>query len=66
MVVSPDNRIEKRPVTIGIQMPDYVEITSGVTNGEQVVVSDRSALKSGQTVQSKTLQAVAYGASGSR
>jgi RND family efflux transporter MFP subunit len=66
MVVSADNHLEKRPVTIGIQMPDFVQITSGVMAGERVVVSDRSALKAGQTVQAKELQTVAYGASGQR
>jgi len=64
MVVTPDHHVEKRPVTLGIQMPDSVEITRGVSAGELVVVSDRSALKTGESVQSKPLQSMAYGASG--
>ena len=51
MVATADNHIESRNVTLGIQMPDYVEIASGLTPGEQVVVSDRSGLKTGQTVK---------------
>ena len=60
MVVGQDNRIENRKVTLGIQMPDYVEIASGVSTGEQVVVSDRSGLKAGQVVKPKRLQSVSY------
>ena len=58
MVVNPDNHIEKRTVTLGIQMPDYVgSSASGVSKpGELVVVSDRSALKAGETVKPKVLQ----------
>lgn len=64
MVVNPANRIEIRKVALGIQMPDDAEITSGVKPGEQVVVSDRSALKADETVKPKVLQSVAYAASG--
>jgi multidrug efflux pump subunit AcrA (membrane-fusion protein) len=60
MVVGPDNRIESRNVTLGIQMPDYVEIASGVSPGEQVVVTDRSGLKAGQVIKPKPLQSVSY------
>jgi RND family efflux transporter MFP subunit len=60
MVVGPDNRVETKQVTLGIQMPDYVEIASGLSAGEQVVVSDRSGLKAGQPVKPKQLQSVSY------
>jgi len=60
MVVDKGNRIEDRKVTLGIQMPDYVEIASGVSTGEQVVVSDRSGLKAGQVVKPKRLESVSY------
>lgn len=60
MIVDPDNRIQIKQVTLGIQMPDYVAIASGLANGQQVVVSDRSGLKVGQTVKPKPLQAVSY------
>jgi RND family efflux transporter MFP subunit len=60
MLVGPDNRIESRKVTLGIQMPDYVEVVRGLVAGDQVVVSDRSGLKTGQTVKPKTLQSVSY------
>jgi RND family efflux transporter MFP subunit len=60
MIVDRDNRIESRIVTPGIQMPDYVEIASGLKKGEQVVVSDRSGLKPGKIVNAKPLAAVSY------
>jgi RND family efflux transporter MFP subunit len=64
LVVNQDNKIEKRTVALGIQMPDYVEATSGVAKGDRVVVSDRSALKAGEIVTPKQVQQIAYGASG--
>ena len=60
MVVDPDNRIQIKQVTLGIQMPDYVAVTSGLAAGEQVVITDRSGLKTGQTVKAKPLQSVSY------
>ena len=56
--------VERRPVTLGVQMSDYTEIASGLTPGEQVVVSDRSGLKPGQHVLSHAAEAVAYDSSG--
>jgi RND family efflux transporter MFP subunit len=60
MVVGPDNKIDVRKVVLGIQMPDVVEVTRGVSRGEQVVVSDRSGLNAGESVMAKPLQAVVY------
>ncbi len=60
MVVDADNRIQVKQVTLGIQMPDYVAISSGLSAGQQVVVSDRSGLKTGQTVKPKPLQSISY------
>jgi multidrug efflux pump subunit AcrA (membrane-fusion protein) len=51
--------VERRPVTLGVQMSDYTEIASGLTPGEQVIVSDRSGLKSGQRVLSHPAAALA-------
>jgi hypothetical protein len=60
MVVDPDNRIQIKQVALGIQMPDYVAVSSGLAAGQQVVVSDRSGLKVGQTVKPKPQQSVSY------
>jgi len=64
MVVAPDNHVQTREVKLGIQLPDYVEITSGLSAGQQVVVSDRSGLKPGQAVKTKPLESVSYEGSG--
>jgi hypothetical protein len=39
-----------------------VEIASGVHAGEQIIVSDRSALKPGEQVKTKPVQEIAYDA----
>lgn len=57
-VVDPDNRVQDRPVALGIQTPEYAEIASGLRAGEQVVVSDRSGLKPGEQVKPKPVQNV--------
>ena len=60
MIVDPDRRIQIKQVTLGIQMPDYVAVSSGLAVGQQVVVSNRSGLRVGQTVEPKPLQSVSY------
>jgi len=55
LVVTAGNRIAERTVTLGMQDANHAEILSGVTDGEQVVVSDRGALKAGEFVQPKTI-----------
>jgi RND family efflux transporter MFP subunit len=50
-VVTPNNAIAIRPVELGLQNADWAEVTSGLNEGDSVVVSDRSALKAGAPVQ---------------
>jgi RND family efflux transporter MFP subunit len=50
-VVNPDNKIEIRPVQVGLESANSVEIASGLREGEKVVVSDRASLKAGTLVQ---------------
>jgi RND family efflux transporter MFP subunit len=57
-VVTPANKIEVRPVTLGIQTATDAEVISGLSEGEAVVVSDRSSLKAGQQVLPKVIQLV--------
>ena len=47
-VVNRDGEVEDRPVMLGIQTATDAEVISGLTEGEQVVVSDRSGLKTGR------------------
>jgi HlyD family secretion protein len=54
-IVKADNTVEKRVVTTGIQDINYIEITSGLKEGEQVVTGPYNAvsktLRSGNKVQ---------------
>jgi len=60
LVVTPSNRIEERTVTLGVQNAGYAEALGGVSDGEQVVVSDRGALKPGEAVRPKTIDLLNY------
>jgi len=59
-VVSADGKVEDRTITIGLQTPTDVEVTSGLTEGESVIVSDRSGLKPGELVRPQTVQMMQY------
>ncbi len=49
-VVTPQNRIEVRPVQLGLESANWAEVVSGLSGGEKVVVSDRASLKAGNPV----------------
>lgn len=66
LVVQPDNTLVRRPITLGVQTANYAEVASGLTAGEQIVVSDRGSLKSGQRVAPHPMEALAYDASADR
>ncbi len=53
MVVTADNRIEVRQVSLGLETANKVEILSGLKEGDFVVISGRSSLHAGQVVQPK-------------
>ena len=55
-VVTSSNKIEVRPVTLGIQTPSEAEVVSGLRDGESVVVGDRSSLKPGQEVKPQLVE----------
>jgi RND family efflux transporter MFP subunit len=59
-VVTANNEIEDRPITLGIQTATDAEILTGLSEGEQVVVSDRSGLKPGQKVHAQTVQIMQF------
>jgi uncharacterized protein YciU (UPF0263 family) len=60
LVVNPANQIEQRTVTLGIQNAVFAEVLAGLSDGEQVVVSDRGALKPGEAVRPKTVDLLNY------
>ncbi len=55
-VVTSSNQIEVRPVTLGIQTPAEAEVVSGLSEGDSVVVSERSGLKPGQQVRPQPVE----------
>jgi RND family efflux transporter MFP subunit len=52
-IVTPNNRVEKRKVTLGIESANNVEIRSGLNEGDSVVLTGRSTLQPGQEVRPK-------------
>jgi RND family efflux transporter MFP subunit len=50
LVANADGTLERRPVQVGIETSSDAEIVSGLSEGEQVVVSDRGGLRAGQKV----------------
>ena len=59
-VVTPDNTIEIRPIQVGLQSASWAEVLSGLKEGDNVVVSDRAALKAGNVVQPHPVEATEY------
>jgi RND family efflux transporter MFP subunit len=59
-VVNANGEIEDRSVTIGIQTASDAEVVAGLTEGEQVVISDRSGLKPGEKVHPQMVQVMQY------
>ena len=48
------NKVERRDVTVGVEVPDAVQVTNGLKAGEVVVVDPPSALGPGTQVQVET------------
>jgi len=59
-VVGESNKIEIRRIVLGIQTATDAEVLSGLMEGESIVVSDRSSLKTGQTVHPKGIDLMQY------
>ena len=59
-VVNHDGELEDRPVQLGLQTSSDAEILSGLNEGEQVVVSDRSGLKAGEKVHPQQVAMMEY------
>ena len=53
LVVTPNNLVERRKVTLGLETSNTVEIRSGLNEGDSVVLSGRSTLRPGQEVRPK-------------
>jgi multidrug efflux pump subunit AcrA (membrane-fusion protein) len=53
LVVDSQNRVEKRTVTTGIQSSNNVEIVSGLSAGEKVIVGNTVSYREGELVRPK-------------
>ena len=59
-VVSGNGELQDRPVILGLQTATDAEVVSGLQEGEQVVISDRSGLKPGERVVAQPVQVMQY------
>jgi RND family efflux transporter MFP subunit len=59
-VVNANNELEDRQVGLGLQTASDAEVVAGLRAGEQVVVSDRSGLKSGEKVIPQVVPVMQY------
>jgi multidrug efflux pump subunit AcrA (membrane-fusion protein) len=59
-VVTRNGEIEDRIVSLGIQTASDAEVVYGLSEGEQVVVSDRGGLKVGEKVHPQLVQVGQY------
>lgn len=59
-VASSAGRVEVRVLTIGLETPTDAEVVSGLTEGEAVIVSDRSGLRPGQEVLPQVVQMLQF------
>ena len=50
-IVNPQNRLETRDVTLGMETPDRREILSGLAEGDRVVIGKTAALRAGDVVE---------------
>jgi RND family efflux transporter MFP subunit len=57
LAVNPDNSIEERHVKLGLEDNVRVEVLSGLTDKDRVVIGNRSQFRSGQKIQPKEVGA---------
>jgi hypothetical protein len=56
-LVNGSNQIEERNVTLGLETPTRCEITSGLKEGDLVMIGGRSLVHAGQKVETIPWQA---------
>lgn len=60
LLVDHNNAVQERRITLGLQTANDAEVLSGLNEGDRVVVSDRSGLKSGMHVKPQFVDIVQY------
>jgi RND family efflux transporter MFP subunit len=58
--IASGNKIESRPVVLGIQTANDAEVLSGLREDDLVVVSDRGGLKAGEVVKPQAVDLLQY------
>jgi RND family efflux transporter MFP subunit len=53
LMVTPHSTVEERKITLGLQGKSRVEVVSGLSEGDRVVVGNRSQFRDGEKVQPK-------------
>jgi multidrug efflux pump subunit AcrA (membrane-fusion protein) len=53
VMVNAQNRLEKRAVAMGMETADLIEIRSGISDSEMVMIGNRGSLRAGQEVRPK-------------
>jgi len=56
LLVGPQNTLEERKVTLGMQGSTRIEVTSGLSEGDEVVVGSRNEFRGGMKVQPKPIE----------
>jgi RND family efflux transporter MFP subunit len=51
LAVDPQNVVEERHVRLGLENDSRVEVVSGLSDGERVIIGNRSAFRNGQKIQ---------------
>lgn len=59
-LVDMNNRLQQRKISLGLETANEAEVTSGLNEGDRVVVSDNSGLKSGAEVKPQTVELMQY------
>jgi membrane fusion protein, macrolide-specific efflux system len=60
LVVDSSNKIQSRQIELGIEGDSEAEVLSGLREGDQVVISDKSGLKTGEQVRPQLTSAATY------
>ncbi len=56
-LIGKDDRIEERPVKIGMETPNRVEIVSGSARGRPRFIGNRSRVRPGELVKPRAIEA---------
>ncbi len=59
-IVNADGTLQEQTVQVGIETSADAEITAGLSEGQQVVISDRSGLRNGEKVRAQLIPVTGY------